>query len=64
MKVRMHDKPSKGSVIRDTLQYLPRLDRMPLLWLLSLLISRGWKLKTVQLADFRISYAKLHHTCR
>jgi hypothetical protein len=55
---------SPGEAIRDTLQYLPRLDRMPLLWSLSLPISRGWELKAVRLADFRISCTKLHHTCR
>jgi hypothetical protein len=64
MKVRMHHKPFRGSYPRHILQYLPRPDRMPLLWWLYFCVFYGgWKLTAVQLADFRISCAKLHHTC-
>jgi hypothetical protein len=41
MKVRMHDKPSRGSYPRHIPQYLPPPDRTPLLWWLSLHISLG-----------------------
>jgi cytochrome P450 len=37
----MHDKPSRRSYLRHILQYLSRLDKTPLPWWLSLLISRG-----------------------